>query len=261
MCGIAGVFNRGSCSVDPSVASRMIRRLRHRGPDACGTVSQGPVALAHARLSIIDLVCGQQPMSLEDGRLWITFNGEIFNYIELREELTQQGCRFQTESDTEVILHLYAGDGMDCVRHLNGQWAFAIWDSRSETLFLSRDRMGVRPLFHTEVDGTFLFASEIKALFADPRVEREIDPRGLDQCFTLWATVAPRTAFKGISELPPGCSLQVRANGQTEVRHWEVNYPAVEPATEDESAERLLAGRQESRRAYVYAPTSRSQHT
>jgi asparagine synthase (glutamine-hydrolysing) len=253
MCGIAGVFNRGACDVDPSLASRMIRRLRHRGPDACGTVSHGPVALAHARLSIIDLVCGQQPMSLDAGRLWITFNGEIFNYIELREELTQQGRRFHTESDTEVILHLYDRDGMDCVRHLNGQWAFAIWDSRSGTLFLSRDRLGVRPLFHTEVDGTFLFASEIKALFADPRVERAIDPRGLDQCFTLWAPVAPRTAFKGISELPPGCSLEVRANGQNEVRHWEVNYPAVEAATEDESAERLLCMLGESTRLRLRA--------
>lgn len=241
MCGIAGVFNRGACAVDPSAASRMIRRLRHRGPDACGTVSHGPVALAHARLSIIDLAGGQQPMSLGGGRLWITFNGEIFNYIELREELTEQGCIFQTESDTEVILHLYARDGADCVRHLNGQWAFAIWDSRADTLFLSRDRMGVRPLFHTEVDGTFLFASEIKALFADSRVERAIDPRGLDQCFTLWAPVAPRTAFKGIAELPPGCSLQVSANGQTELRHWEVNYCAVGTPTEDESAERLLS--------------------
>ena len=241
MCGIAGVFNRDARPADVSLASRMIERLGHRGPDACGAVSLGPVALAHARLSIIDIAGGQQPMSLSDGRLSITFNGEIFNYLELREELTRQGCIFRTKSDTEVILHLYARDGTDCVRDLNGQWAFAIWDSLSQTLFLSRDRMGVRPLFHTEVDGAFLFASEIKGLFADPRVERSIDPQGLDQCFTLWAPVAPRTAFKRIAELPPGCSLQVSADEQRQLRHWQADYPASVAATEDESAEQLLS--------------------
>jgi asparagine synthase (glutamine-hydrolysing) len=241
MCGIAGVFNRDGSPADSSLAGKMIQRLRHRGPDACGVASQGAAALGHARLSIIDIAGGQQPMSLGDGHLSITFNGEIYNYVELREELKQQGCTFRTQSDTEVILHLYARDGIDCVRHLNGQWAFAIWDSISQSLFLSRDRMGVRPLFHTQVDGTFLFASEIKALFGHPRVERAIDPLGMDQCFTLWAPVPPRTAFKHIAELPPGCSLRVSAGKAEQFRHWEANYPSPVAATEKASAEELLS--------------------
>jgi asparagine synthase (glutamine-hydrolysing) len=192
-------------------------------------------------LSIIDIAGGQQPMSLADGRLSITFNGEIYNYLELREELKQQGCTFRTQSDTEVILHLYSRDGADCVRHLNGQWAFAIWDSMAQTLFLSRDRMGVRPLFHTQVDGTFLFASEIKGLFAHAGVERAIDPLGIDQCFTLWAPVPPRTAFKHIAELPPGCSLRISAETKEQLRHWQATYPSSDAATESERAEELLS--------------------
>src|SRR5437016_1857140 len=164
----------------------MIAMLTHRGPDGCG-VQTGPfVGLAHARLSVIDVAGGRQPMSNADGSLWITFNGEIFNYIELREELLRKGHRFRTQSDTEVLLHLYQEEGAGAVGRLNGQWALGIWDTRTRTLFLSRDRLGVRPLFYTVCGGRLLFASEIKALFADPRVSREIDPQGLDNIFTSW---------------------------------------------------------------------------
>ena len=160
------------------VVEAMIRQLGHRGPDDMSLLLDGDVALAHSRLSIVDVANGLQPMSTADERLWITFNGEIFNYLELREDLIRLGHRFETQSDTEVLLHLYQEYGADCVHHLNGQWAFAIWDTERRRLFLSRDRIGVRPLFYTVHGNRFLFASEIKALFADPGVSREHRPAG-----------------------------------------------------------------------------------
>src|SRR5204863_3034876 len=190
--------------VDPCLPRRMIERLRHRGPDGVGYYADAGVGLGHARLSILDLAGGHQPMSNEDGSLWITFNGEIFNYVELREEPVARGHHFASVSDTEVLLHLYEEFGADAVHRLNGQWAFAIWNARTRTLFLSRDRLGVRPLFYTQCGHEFLFASEIKALVTHPGVTREIDPYGLDNVFTFWTTLAPRTIFKGIQELPPG---------------------------------------------------------
>ena len=148
MCGIAGILNLTGEPVDPCLPRRMIERLRHRGPDGVGYYADAGVGLGHARLSILDLAGGHQPMSNEDQSLWITFNGEIFNYVELREELVRRGHQFATRSDTEVILHAYEEYGEACVHHFNGQWAFAIWDTRARTLFLSRDRLGVRPVFY-----------------------------------------------------------------------------------------------------------------
>src|SRR6059058_3609871 len=150
MCGISGLLKLDHSQADPSQLGKMIATLRHRGPDAGGVQVSGPAGLAHARLSIIDLQSGAQPMSTADGQLWITFNGEIFNYIELRNGLIQKGHRFATRSDTEVILHLYQEEGESCTDHLNGQWAFAIWDAAQRRLFLSRDRMGIMPLFYTQ---------------------------------------------------------------------------------------------------------------
>ena len=147
MCGIAGIFNFDGAPVAQESLRRMIGMLAHRGPDGTGLHAEHGVGLAHTRLSIIDLAGGQQPMCNEDASLWITFNGEIFNYVELSDELVRKGHRFATRSDTEVILHLYEEKGEDCVQYLNGQWAFAIWDNRRRRLFLSRDRLGVRPLF------------------------------------------------------------------------------------------------------------------
>jgi asparagine synthase (glutamine-hydrolysing) len=244
MCGISGIVNlRG----DPVVAAElapMIAALAHRGPDAHGFFTLRDVGLAHARLSIIDLEGGKQPMSIEDGTLWITFNGEIFNYVELREELIKKGHKFATRSDTEVILHLYQEEGEDCVRHLNGQWAFAIWDERQQKLFLSRDRLGVRPLFYTRTDNRFLFASEVKALFAHPEVRRELDFRALSQILTFWVTVAPRTAFKNIWQVPPGHSLTF-IGGEVRVwRYWDLEYcPENEDGQEGKTrlAEELLS--------------------
>src|SRR5437764_1332296 len=193
--GIAGVLNSDGRPADPDLLRRMIGTIRHRGPDGSGIYSDQSVGLALTRLSIIDIAGGAQPMQIADKSLWITFNGEIFNYVELRDELIQKGHRFATRSDTEVILHLYQEEGEKCVERLNGQWAFAIWDAGCRKLFLSRDRLGVRPLFYTQTNNRFLFASEIKALFASPDVERALDLQGLDQIFTFWVTLPSNTAF------------------------------------------------------------------
>jgi asparagine synthase (glutamine-hydrolysing) len=244
MCGIAGLLNADGNAAEPDVLLRMISMLRHRGPDAAGVHVDRNVGLAHARLSIIDLSGGAQPMHNEDQSLWITFNGEIFNYLELRADLQKKGHTFTTRSDTEVILHLYEEKGRDCVHYMNGQWAFAIWDCKRQTLFLSRDRLGVRPLFYTLANGAFVFGSEIKAIFACPGVARELDLTGLDEVFTYWCTVPPRTAFKGISELPPGRSMVVQGGEVTTLPYWEPDYQSephlVDAVKERDYAEELL---------------------
>jgi asparagine synthase (glutamine-hydrolysing) len=227
MCGIAGVCSSRTAKIDRQALADMIAMVHHRGPDESGLYLGHSVGLASARLSIIDLSGGHQPLHNEDKSLWITFNGEIFNYLELRQELLKRGHRFTTQSDTEVIVHLYEEEGEDCVRHLNGQWAFAIWDSRERRLFLSRDRLGVRPLFYTLVNGDLIFGSEIKSLFAHPEVPREIDLIGLDQIFTFWCTLPPRTIFSGVRTLPPGHSL-VFESGSVSVRpYWQPDFRAV----------------------------------
>ncbi len=242
MCGIAGILNFNETSVDPGLLKRMIRMIGHRGPDDSGIYASGSVGLAHARLSIIDLAGGRQPMCNEDKSLWITFNGEIFNYVELREELIRKGHRFATQSDTEVILHLYQEKGEDCVKDFNGQWAFAIWDQKSRKLFLSRDRLGVRPLFYALEGQTLIFGSEVKAIMTHPAVERQIDLMALDQFFTFWTTLTPRTIFKNIQEVPPGHSMTVQ-DGKIQVQpYWQIDYPCRfdNSITEQEYAERLL---------------------
>ncbi len=226
MCGIAGVCNSQNEKVDSRLLTSMIGMVRHRGPDASGIHADSGIGLANARLSIIDLNGGAQPMHNADKSLWITFNGEIFNYVELRQELSARGHRFATESDTEVILHLYEEEGEECVRRLNGQWGFAIWDVMARKLFLSRDRMGVRPLFYTVVGDELIFGSEIKSIFAHPAVSRELDLIALDQIFTFWVTLPPRTIFKGICELLPGHSL-VFQNGAVRTHpYWQLDFSA-----------------------------------
>jgi asparagine synthase (glutamine-hydrolysing) len=244
MCGIAGLFNLDGAAVAPETLRGLIRVLSHRGPDDTGFHAENGVGLAHARLSIIDLAGGHQPMSNEDGSLWITFNGEIFNYLELREELLGRGHKFVTRSDTEVILHLYEEKGEDCVQHLNGQWAFAIWDNQRRRLFLSRDRLGVRPLFYTQANKTFIFGSEIKAIFAYPGVTRELDVHALDEVFTYWCTIPPTTPFRNIHELPPGHSMTVDAEGLRVRPYWDQQFEKssafVDPSEEQIYADELL---------------------
>jgi asparagine synthase (glutamine-hydrolysing) len=237
MCGICGALNFDARPVDAESISAMIAAIRHRGPDDCGVFIDAALGLGHARLSIIDLTGGHQPMQSRDRNLTITFNGEIFNYLELRAELEQRGHRFATTSDTEVILHLYEEEGEQCVHRFNGQWAFAIWDRRNQKLFLSRDRMGVRPLFYTETPSGFRFASEIKALFTDPSLTAEIDLCALDQVFTFWSTIPPRTPFKNVHQLPPGCSLAVDRNGLRVRRYWSLSFPESGDIFPDEKEE------------------------
>ena len=244
MCGIAGILKFDGRPANAGLLEPMIATLGHRGPDGSGVFAQNEVGLAHARLSIIDLAGGHQPMSIDNGNLWITFNGEIFNYVELREELIQKGHKFSTRSDTEVILHLYQEEGKNCVRRLNGQWAFAIWDVKKKSLFVSRDRIGIRPLHYTRTRDSFVFASEAKALFAHPDVERALDLQALDEIFTFWVTLPPRTAFRNVSQLPPGHSLIVESGEVRIEQYWKLEYaPQEDCSTEAEKryAEELLA--------------------
>jgi asparagine synthase (glutamine-hydrolysing) len=209
--------------------SAMTGSLGHRGPDETNAVVRGPAGLGHTRLAIIDLAGGRQPMSTADGSLWVTFNGEIFNHVELRADLERRGAVFRTRSDTEVILHAYALDDIRCVESFNGQFAFALWDERRRRLVLARDRFGVRPLHIARPRGRIAFASEIKSLFALPDVPRRLDPVGVGQSFHLWSPLAPRTAFEGISQLPPGHVLVVDRDGEKLTRFWD--WPFV-PAAE-----------------------------
>ena len=244
MCGISGIVNLRGEVVERAELTSMIATLDHRGPDATGVFCAENIGLAHARLSIIDLEGGHQPMSIDRGDFWITFNGEIFNYIELREELIRKGHRFATSSDTEVILHMYQEHGEDCVKRFNGQWAFAIWDKKHRKLFLSRDRLGVRPLFYTRTADRFVFASEIKALFTHAEVRRELDLQALNQILTFWVTVPPRTAFRDVWQVPPGHSLTVSDGGIRMRRYWDLEYwPQNEDGAEGEKrlTEELLA--------------------
>jgi asparagine synthase (glutamine-hydrolysing) len=229
MCGIAGIVNRRGALDAPQLEElgAMIGALRHRGPDEFGIYRDRHAGLGHARLSIIDLATGQQPLSNETGAVWVSFNGEIFNYLELRDELEARGHRFRTRSDTEVIVHAYEEWREAAFRRFNGQWAVALWDAEQHTLVLARDPYGVRPLYVAEHGGRLCFASEVKALFAgNPSLPRQFDPIGLDQVLTFWTTVSPRTIFAGIEEIEPGT---VRTYTPTEVRcsrSWDPSYPA-----------------------------------
>jgi asparagine synthase (glutamine-hydrolysing) len=226
MCGIAGFCGTPEDTTPPeTLLRRMIGAIAHRGPDAQGVFARRSIGLAHARLSIIDLSGGAQPMANADGTIHVAFNGEIFNYIELRDELIARGHRFVTTSDTEVILQAYEAYGVDCVEKFNGDFAFAMWDARRNRLMLARDRMGVRPLFHTERNGCLYFASEVKALLEAPGIVAKLDPIALDQIFTFWFPLSPRTPFKDISELPPAHVLIAEGGNVTVRPYWRLSYP------------------------------------
>lgn len=219
----------------------MIARVAHRGPDARGAWADEHVALAHARLSLVDLEGGAQPMHTADGRLSLVFNGEIYNHVELREQLEARGHRFRTRSDTEVILHQYEEDGPACVERFNGQWALALWDRDARRLFLARDPMGIRPLFYTRAGASFVFASEVKALFAAAGVERALSVRDLADTMTFWTPLPDRTVFTGVSQLPPGHSLLVDENGERRARTFELDFAPDESRSLADAAEELRA--------------------
>ncbi len=248
MCGIAGIVHDDKRTVDNGALRRMTRALIHRGPDEEGFHVEPGIGLGHRRLSIIDLSTGQQPLCNEDGTIWVTFNGEIFNYIELRADLEKRGHRFKTQSDTETIVHLYEERGLDFVDELNGQFAIALWDRAKRRLVLARDRVGIRPLFHaTLTDGTVLFGSEIKAVLAHGALRAEIDPVAVGQISSLWVTLPPRTAFKGIDELAPGRMLVFENGERKEHQYWSHRFPA-----EHEYEERTLGYWQEKVRESLH---------
>jgi asparagine synthase (glutamine-hydrolysing) len=228
MCGIAGAINWGAdAPVELETVRHMLALIHHRGPEAAGVHLAQRAALGHARLSIIDVDGGLQPIANEDGTIWVVCNGEVFNYRELVVDLERRGHHFRTASDSEVILHLYEEMGARCVEHLNGDFAFALWDGRRGELLLARDRVGVRPLFYTVVGGTLLFASEVKSLLADKRVSREWDLAALDQVFTYWSTLPGRTMFRDVRELPAAHTLRVKLDVPLPLPepYWNIDFP------------------------------------
>ena len=222
----------------------MIFPVHHRGPDGYGVFRDAQVGLAHARLSIIDLEGGWQPIHNEDKTLWVIFNGEIFNYIELRRELEKRGHTFYTNSDTEVIVHLYEEKKEKCLQDLNGQFSIALYDVNEKSLFMARDRMGIRPFFYTIHNGTFYFGSEIKSIFAaDSAIPRELNPQVLQEIFTCWMPCGEETVFENISQLEPGHWMRINQQGKiTTQEYWDIPFASLDPnslQSESEYAEQL----------------------
>lgn len=228
MCGICGFIKHGGVVTDDDqrIIRNMNNMLIHRGPDAQDTLVFSNLALGFSRLSIIGLENGMQPITNEDESLLLVCNGEIFNYIEIREELRSKGHVFKTQTDVEVIVHLYEEWGIHFIDKMNGQFAFALYDKKKQLLFCARDQMGIIPLFYTTVNNVFLFASEIKALLQHPLVHAEVDPTGLDQVMTFAGLISPRTMFKNIHSLENGHYIEVDQQGRiTNTEYWDLDYP------------------------------------
>jgi asparagine synthase (glutamine-hydrolysing) len=225
MCGIAGiVYYDQDRAVDPALIENMARAMVHRGPDDGGVYVDGHVGLGHRRLSIIDLAGGHQPMSNKDETVWIVFNGEIYNYRELREELLAKGYTFKTNSDTEVIIHLYEEAEEQCIQRLSGMFSFAIWDKKKQTLFVARDRLGIKPLYFVNGPGFLAFSSEMRALLEIKSIQPQLDLQALHNYLTFRYNIAPETMFKNIQKLLPGYILVARA-GRIQVRqYWDIDY-------------------------------------
>ncbi len=221
MCGICGVFDSSGLAIDPDILAKMTSAMKHRGPDGEGQFVAGEVGLGHHRLSIIDLGGGGQPIGNEDDSIQVVFNGEIYNFVELRKELEKRGHRFKTDSDTEVIVHAYEQWGSSCVKHLNGMFAFAIWDSRKGYLFLARDHLGIKPLYYVMVGTRLLFASEIKSLLQHPECPRGVDEEALAELFTFRYVPSPKTLFKRIMKLPPAHLMIASRTGMRIERFWD----------------------------------------
>ncbi|HEX7585827.1 MAG TPA: asparagine synthase (glutamine-hydrolyzing), partial [Prolixibacteraceae bacterium] len=226
MCGIAGLYNYHSTK-EPSTelnVKKMLALINHRGPDESGVFLDNNIGIGSVRLSIIDLASGQQPLPDWTERYWIVYNGEIFNYLELRSQLEKKGIRFKTTSDTEVVVQMYAFYGAECLNQFNGQFAFCIWDRNKKEMFLARDRVGIRPLFYWHQNGAFAFCSEIKGLFSLSQIERALDEESLSQVFTFWTTITPKTPFKNIFELQPGHFMRVNSNEIHIQKYWSMNF-------------------------------------
>lgn len=241
MCGIAGYMNLDrNRPAEANDVARMCDTIVHRGPNDMGLLADGPTALGMRRLSIIDIASGHQPIANEDETVWIVFNGEIYNHNQLRSDLQARGHRFRTTSDTETILHLYEDHGSDCVQSLRGMFAFAIWDTRDRSLFIARDRLGIKPLFYSQTGGRLAFASEMKALLTLPTCGREPDWNAFDAYFTYTFIPAPLTIYKDIRKLLPGHHLRVVDGRVTISRYWDVSFADKHRGTPDEIAEGFL---------------------
>ncbi|MDB4470831.1 asparagine synthase (glutamine-hydrolyzing) [Deltaproteobacteria bacterium] len=242
MCGIAGYIDLTQQAEHPLI-EKMTRSMHHRGPDGEGYHLDGPVALGHRRLSIIDLTGGKQPMADDSGRYWITFNGEIYNFPELREQLKKQGHQFLTRCDTETILATYKQFGENCVDHLRGMFAFVIWDSLGKTLFLARDRVGKKPLYYHFDEKRFVFASEVKAILEHPVIERELDHSALADYLQLQYVPFPKTIFRQVKKLPPGYTLKIDLSNDglqaTERKYWDLHYAPDSSLSESDWCEQL----------------------
>ena len=239
MCGIGAIFDPTDAS-RPEAVERMVEALRHRGPDGDAVRRIGPLALAHTRLAIIDVAGGDQPLDSEDGRLTAVVNGEIYNQRELRAELEARGHRFATSSDSEVVVHAYEEHGLDCVRRLNGIFAFALWDDREKRLVAARDEFGVKPLYWCTDGSRTALASEIGALIAADMVRPAVDRVALDHYLACRFVPSPRTLFEGVSKLPPASTLVVPAEGSPRVIGWrEGPGPTLAGVSEDELAAQL----------------------
>ncbi|MFQ5646400.1 MAG: asparagine synthase (glutamine-hydrolyzing) [bacterium] len=249
MCGICGSYRFGkeALPIESDWLNRMRDRISHRGPDDAGTwlSPDGRLGLAHRRLSIIDLSeAGHQPMSNEDGTIWLTYNGEIYNHAELRKDLEKKGHRYRSHTDSETVIHLYEEEGEKCLEKLNGMFAFVLWDTRHQALFAARDRVGIKPFYYALVGGSFVFASEIKALLAHPQIEGALDYRSLYHSLSFLALPPPLTMFEGIRKLAPGHSLTLGGNGKPVIkRYWSPvsSRPALSFSDDTEAVDELSA--------------------
>ena len=248
MCGICGIFDaKGSGGSHEPLVRRMASTLAHRGPDGDGLYVSPLCVLGHRRLKIIDLSpLGRQPMTNEDGTIWVSFNGEIYNYLDLRESLVRRGHKFRSETDTEVLVHLYEEKGESLLSDLNGMFAFALWDARRGRLLLARDRFGKKPLYYFLDGSRLLFASEIKGILADPSVPRQIDPEALSAYLSLGYVPCPTCIFKGILKLPPASWMTIELDPATHGlktdgphRYWTLRYRPDSRLTETECVSRI----------------------
>jgi len=248
MCGISGILNlKTPQTIEITQLKEMISVLDHRGPDEVGAYRDNWAGLVHSRLSIIGIEGGVQPIHNEDKSLWIIFNGEIFNYPELKENLVKHGHQFYTATDTEVIIHLYEEKGIDFLKELNGQFSFAIWDSRKKEMILARDRVGIRPLHYTVSNNQLFFASEIKSIFTQKGINRSINQSTLDQIFSYWTPLPGETIFEGIKEIPPGSYLKISAGKISLNKYW--SYPYY---SEDEQLDSSLSNITEDIKSLLY---------
>jgi len=251
VCGICGkVAFDSHQTVNPALIYGMLRTIAHRGPDGEGVHVSGPVGLGHRRLAIIDLDTGQQPLSNEDGSVWIAFNGEIYNYRELRLELIGRGHTFRTKSDTEVIVHLYEEHGAECVKKLRGMFAFAIWDERNKSLVLARDRVGIKPLYYAQTARSLVFGSEIKAILADPEVDRRMLPEMIGRFLTFQYLPGEETLFRAIRKLAPGSYMVARGGRIETTKYWDLDFTPA-PRSVKSAADELLALLEESVRMHM----------